>query len=696
MEKIFNPASVAVIGVSEKASNLGRHIAENLLRFNYRGKLYLVGQKAGELNGIPIFDSLDKVPDGIDLAIILTPACTTPDLLAHCGRKKITRVVIETAGFSESSAEGRVLEEQIRQIAREYNIRIVGPNCIGIVNTSGGMCTVFVRVEQSEILPGRTSFISQSGGVVLTMWDMLSAAGLGVAKEISVGNKLDLKESDYLDYLLKDPETDTCLLYLESIDDGRGLVDLAARGDKPIVVYKSNTAPASRRVAISHTAALANDEEVVNSAFKQFGIRRARSLRELVLFAKGFAMPPVRGNQLCVFTRSGGHAIIAADSASEFGFELAPFPQSLIDKAKPYFRADVIDTTNPLDLGTVFDFSSYAILIEECLQTVKPDAVLLVFNYRRETIPVAREIAEKLKQMSRQYQVPIALTYFTEMDELAYLERNLGFPIFTEVYDAIQALAASRDFHQWRQRFRAADAAELPASLVPADACAKAKQILQRQNGRQPLISDTLSIISAYGIPVAPWAVAKDLHQAAAAADQLGYPLAIKVVSETIVHKSDVGGVALNIRDADELAACIGAMQQRIRSVSPGSPFEFLLQKMVSGGREVILGGKRDRAFGPVILFGLGGIYVEVFKDAALRLAPLRPADAAEMIDEIQGSKLLRGVRGEPGVDLDALQDNLLRLSQLMIDLPEICEIDLNPVMASPDRVVAVDARMVI
>jgi len=696
MDKIFYPASVVVIGVSEKPDNLGRNIAENFIRFGYKGKLHFVGRQAGELQGIPIFDSISKLPDGIDLGIILTPAPTTPGFLEQCGQKHVANVVIETAGFSEFSEEGRLLEQKIAQIARQYGMRIVGPNCIGIVNTAAGIDTIFVRVEKSEVAPGRTSFMSQSGGVVLTMGDMLTAAGLGVGKEVSVGNKLDLKESDYLDYFLKDPDTDMCLMYLESIDDGRGLVELAGRGEKPIIIYKSNTGQASHRVAQSHTAALANDEEVVNAAFKQFGIRRARSFRELVLYGKGFAMPPVKGNKLCVFTRSGGHAIIATDSATEFGFELVSFPPELIEVARPFFRADIIDSTNPLDLGTVFDFNSYPILIEACLKMVKPDAVVLVFNYRRETIPLAREIAAKLKAMSWQYKTPIALCYFAEMDELAFLERNLGYPVFTEVYDTIQALSASRDFTLWKQRMKAEGSSVSAAPIIPLDACPKAQKIMDNLEGHQPLISDALAICEAYGIPTAPWVVVKDGEEAARLAGKVGYPVVVKAVGEAIVHKSDIGGVMLNIRDEEALKGCIDTMQQRIQAEVPQAGSQFLLQKMVSGGREVILGGKRDSSFGPVLLFGLGGIYVEAFKDVTLRLAPLSRHEAAAMIEEIQGSKLLHGLRGEPGVDIPALQDTLLKLSQIMLDLPAVKEIDLNPVLASPTGVVAVDARFIL
>ena len=696
MQKIFYPNSIVVIGVSEKAENLGRNIAENIIRFEYKGKLYLIGRVKGNLDNIPILDSFDDLPEGIDLAVILTPAATTPAYLDQCGKKGIKYVIIETAGFSEFSEEGHRIEEKLGELAKQYGMRIVGPNCIGIVNTASGISTLFVREEKSEIAPGRTSFLSQSGGVVLTVADMLTAAGLGVGKEVSVGNKLDLKESDYLDYFLKDPETDVCLMYLESIVEGRALVNLANRAEKPIIILKSNTGQASHHVAQSHTAALANDDAIVSAAFRQFGITRARSFRELVLFAKGFAMPPVRGKKLCVFTRSGGHAIISADAATEFGFELDPFPPELMETARPFFRADIIDSTNPLDLGTVFDFNSYPILIEECLRTVKPNAIMLIFNYRRETIPLARQIAEQLKEMSWKYQTPIGLCYLTEMDELAYLERNLGYPVFLEVYDTIQTLAVSRDYFLWQQRTKAAQAAPPPKPAVPPDACQKAEKILQSRKSRQPLLPDALAIFEAYGIPVAPWVTAKSAEQAVKLADKVGYPLVVKAVGAEIVHKSDLGGVALNVRDADELQARIQAMQERIQAQVPGAEFQFLLQKMVPGGREVILGGKRDGSFGPVMLFGLGGIYVEVFKDVALRLAPLSEDEATGMIEEIQGAKLLHGVRGEPAVDLAGIKDTLLKLSQMMVDLREIYEVDLNPLLATPSGVTAVDARIIL
>jgi acetate---CoA ligase (ADP-forming) len=699
MDKIFYPESIVIVGVSENPNNLARVISENIIRFQYTGKLYLLGRNSGQINGFPIYSSFNELPENIDLAIILTPAATVPGYMEECGQKGIKYAIIESGGFAEFSEEGRLLGEQILAIAHKYGMRFVGPNCIGIINTENGICSIFLKVETDELHPGKLALLAQSGGVILTCADVLAGGGVGICKTVSVGNKLDLSETDYLEYFLQDKATDQIVLYLESIENGRGLIELARTAEKPIIIYKSNTGQASAHIAHSHTAALANDEQIVNAAFKQFGILRPKTFHDMVNMAKGFSMPPVRGNKLAVFSRSGGHAIVSADLASEFGFELPPYPQAVYDRAKEFFRAAIIDENNPLDLGTVFNFNSFPILIEECLRSMRPDAVMLVFNYRRETIETARTIAEKLKTMSHEFDTPIALVYFSETDEISWLEKNLGYPVFPEVYEAMHALATSRDRAQYRRHQTTAEAEsrEVAKGLIPKDAARQAAGLLSSAKGRPLMIQEALELTQAYGIPVAPWAFVPDIASAIRAADQIGYPLVLKIVSAEISHKSDLGGVALNLKDAQSLKKAINDMQQRIHTHAPDASIAgYLLQKMVSSGREVILGGKRDRSFGPVVLFGLGGIYVEVLKDATLRLAPLTRSDAVSMIHELRGSRILQGVRGEPAADIRSIEDNLLRLSQMMLDLPEIQEIDINPLMTFEHDSMAVDARIVL
>jgi acyl-CoA synthetase (NDP forming) len=355
MDQLFSPRSIVVIGVSDDPANLGRVIAANLERFHFAGPVHLVGRRPASLDGRPIL-TMEQLPEGVNLAILLTPAATVPAYLEACGQKGIRWAVIESGGFSEYSLAGRRLEEECRVVAKRHGLRFVGPNCLGISSTACGLATSFLPTQPEEIRPGRVAIVAQSGGVIRTCAVVLAGGGLGVSKTVSVGNKADLKEADYLRYFLEDPETGMVVLYLESILDGKALVELARAGRKPVLVFKSNTGPASARAAASHTAALANDEQVIEAAFKQAGILRLRRFSEMTTtFGKVFAMPPVAGRRLAVFSRSGGHAIIAADAASEFGFDLPPFSLAVLEAARPYFRASIMDTNNPLDLGTVFD-----------------------------------------------------------------------------------------------------------------------------------------------------------------------------------------------------------------------------------------------------------------------------------------------------------------------------------------------------
>ncbi|GIV66988.1 MAG: CoA-binding protein [Bellilinea sp.] len=695
MDAIFYPRSIVVAGVSDKPDNLARHIASNLIEFGYRGQLYLLGRSGGQILDRPIYSSVTQLPPNIDLAVILTPAATVPGLMDELGAAGVRYAVIESAGFSEFSEEGAKLEEDLCRIAHKWGMRLVGPNCLGIICTNSGICTFFIPTAPAEIPPGRVSLVSQSGGVVMTCIDLLAAAGLGIAKSVSVGNKVDLKESDYLHYFIEDKATEVILLYLESIVEGRRLVELAAQSPKPVIVYKSNTSQASAQIAQSHTAALANDEAIVNAAFRQFGITRAMTFREMMIYSKGFTLPPVRGNRLGVFSRSGGHAIIAVDCASQFGFELPPYSDALIEVAKPFFRVNVIERMNPLDLGTVFNFEAYPVLIEEAIKLDQADAFLLIFNYRRETISTARTVAEKIKAISQQYQIPIALCYFTEADEVNFLEKNLGFPLFSEVHEAVQALAASRDYHHRVELLRTAQH-QPPAISLPKDAPGKAQWVFNHTNSAVLPLDQAIRVCEAYGLPVAPWATVYNLSQAVEASARIGYPVAVKAISEQATHKTDVGGIALNIPDQVLLAAAILEMGERFEQQGLEPPEQFLIQKMLSGGREVILGGKRDPSFGPVLLLGLGGIYAEALQDVSMRLAPLTHLDVEEMLEELRAARLLHGIRGQPPADRSAIIDAMLRLSQMMVDNEEILEIDLNPALVFEHGLQVVDARLIL
>ena len=689
MERIFYPKSIVVIGVSERPDNLARNIIANLRAFEYRGDLYAVGRREGEILGIKIVSSLDEVPDDLDLAVILTPATIVPSLMESCGRKGILRAIVESGGFSEFSDEGRHLEEQLLAIAHKWNMRLVGPNCISVVNLENGVCLPFALIPPEIAHLGLASVVSQSGGVSITYMGQLSLAGVGVNKVISIGNKADLDETDYLKYLLADDGTEMICLYLESISDGQQLMELARVSSKPIIIHKANRGQASQAIAFSHTAALADDDRIVSAAFRQARIIRAEGFRDLVTIAQGLTLPPVNGSDLMIISRSGGHAVAAADAAERLGFRLPPPPDSFIEAVRAHFRADVISLTNPLDLGVVFDFDVYAFIVEQSLQALSPDAILLINTYSQNEALGARRLANRVGEIVKQTGRPIAFCVYSDTDDIQGIQSEIGLPVFNDIEDALRGLAASRDWNQTR--------------TIPIDPPLTYTRISPPVGTELSLDEGTitsdiaLTLCQTYGISVAPWEVALNPDEAVLSAQRLGPPVALKILSSELVHKTDAGGVVLGL---DELSAVKRTaetmLSQLVVHPSIEQPASLMVQQMVQNGIEVILGGKRDPTFGPVVMFGLGGILVEIFDDVAFRVAPLTRVDALTMIDEVRGSRLLRGFRGEAAINQEALVQALLSLSQLLVENPRISEVDINPMILTEDGAIAVDACAVV
>jgi len=568
-------------------------------------------------------------------------------------------------------------------------MRFVGPNCISVINMENGLCLPFARLEREAVKPGPVSVLAQSGGVSITYLLLLSEAGLGVNKVVSMGNKTDLDEVDYLTYLLNDPGTEIICLYLESVEEGRRLMELVASSPKPVIVHKANTGQASAQIALSHTAALANDDRIVDGALRQIGVARANSFDDAVALAQGFALPPVPGNDLLIVSRSGGHAVVAADAAEAHGFRLMPIPDDFLDETRRLFRADVIDPTNPLDLGAIFDFELYGQIVAEGMRSLDPDALLLVHTYS--TGPegkMSRRMAHHLETLSREQEKPLTFCAFAQQDEVEALKQTTTLPIFTQIEAAVRALAASRDRRAHRGTLS-------PLPPVPEERPREVEGLLSYDG---TLTTDAaLDLCARFGIPVAEWTVTHDAESAQFMASAMGYPVALKLLSPELPHKSDLGLVALTITDAQLLRKAYAKLMKRAKEHAPDAPVTgMLVQRMLSGGREVILGGKRDPSFGLVVMFGLGGVYVEVLEDITFRMAPLTPEDTKQMIAEVRGSRLLRGVRGEPPADIEAIVEALLALSQLMIACPEVAEIDINPLLAFEESATAVDARVVV
>ena len=687
VDQLFNPKSVVVIGVSENPNNLARMIVENLFEFQFNGEIILVGKKEGILFGRKILTSMEDLQEGIDTAVILTPAQTVPGILESCGRKKIHWAVIESGGFSEYSEEGTKLEKEVLRIAQKWGIRIVGPNGIGISNFENGFVIPFVKMRRRGINKGKVSVLAQSGGVSLAYINLLASANVGIAKVVSMGNKLDLTEIDYLKYLIQDPQTEIIGLYLESLERGRQLMEIARSTSKPIILHKANIGEGSHHIAKLHTAALANDDRVVDAALRQADIVRTRDFRSFASAVKILSLPPMKGKSLVILSRSGGIAIVAADYAERYGFKLFPLTKSFQNRIHSLFRAKVIQPTNPLDLGDLFDFDLYTKILDQVLRIKEVNGVLFQHGSVGEEKEPSRRLIHAVRELSFHYKKPVALCYMTEEEELANIKRALDYPIFTEPSEALGALAVSREYYKKQNIIKE----KPPIYSVSQDQVKHLFQNAKREK-RDLLLPEAFEVLKAYAIPVADYRVIYRKEDLKKAMDQIGSPVALKVISPNILHKSDIGGVALNISHLAEAEEAYDKMRRLVK----GPPSGVLVQKMVLGGKEVILGTKQDPSFGPVVLFGLGGIYVEVFKEASLRVAPINRPEAEEMISELRTAAILKGIRGERPMDIETLVENLLRLSQLMMDFSEIEGIDINPVMVLEEGAVAVDCRILL
>ena len=687
MNQLFYPKSVAVLGVSENPDNLARTIVQNLIEFQFEGDILLVGNKPGAFDGRKIYPSLEALPQTVDVAVILTPAPTVPGILESCGRKKIRWVIIESGGFSEYSGEGRELERKVHRIAKRWGIRLCGPNCIGVINVENGFVVPFVDLKVGPVPRGKVSLLAQSGGVTFTYFNLLTSANVGIAKMVSMGNKLDLNEVDFLAYLNRDPQTEIIGLYLESLERGKELMNIARSSSKPILLHKANTGEGSREIARLHTAALANDDQVVDAASKQAGIIRTKDFRSFVNAVKILSLPPMKGRNLVILSRSGGIAIVAADSAERYRFRLFPLTKRLQDRVHSYFRAKVIQPTNPLDLGDLFDFNLYTKILEQVLRIKAVAGVLFQHGATGAEMEPSRRLISAVKELSFRYQKPVALCYITEDEELALIKRTIDYPVFTEPEDALSALAVSMDHHLKGSRSRE----KTPSYSVKREPVRRLLQRARRQK-RDLLLPEAFEVLTAYGIPVAKYHVVHRKNDLQRAMEAAGEPMALKVVSPEISHKSDVGGVILNIHTPSEAETAY----ERLWKLVSGKSSALLAQEMIPQGKEFILGAKRDPSFGPVLLFGLGGVYAEILQEKSLRVAPLTRSEAREMILESKAARIIHGIRGERPLDMDALTETLLRVSQLMTDFPEIEGIDINPIKGLERGTVALDARIVL
>ncbi|OPX95952.1 MAG: succinyl-CoA synthetase subunit alpha [Syntrophorhabdus sp. PtaU1.Bin002] len=658
MEKFFYPQSIAIFGISDSPGNLALYVLENLDRFGFTGRIYAIGRTEKEINGRRVYTRLEDVPEVPDLAVLVIPAPAMPDVLESCGRKGMRHAVIEAAGFSELADERKALEHEIMRITRDAGITCLGPNCVGVINKENGLCTPFIPFTHDEMREGGNSFITQSGGLLHDIIHRCAADNLGLDKLVSIGNKLMIDENDVLEYLIHDRGTHAIAVYLEDISNGRRLMELASRTTKPIMMLKGNASPASREIASFHTAALAGDAAVAAAAFKQAGIHHVENIQDAVDCFKIFDLPLLKGPNLAIIGRSGGQGVLLADQAHHLGFALPKLPSSFFDEIGKHTKAGVIRSTNPVDLGDVWDDLFYVEAVEMALKVKEIDGVVFYFEYGINH-DVTFEILKGVEKACCSCQKPVAFCIVPDRSVWFSLRYSRPFPFFTESDRAFSALRRSLD------HFRRTEREVSKRSVF---------QISEREKMTEDVprilpVSETLSLMEEYGIPVVPYGLAGNRAEAIEASGRIGYPVVLKRAEPPVVHKTEAGAVHLNIKNNIELERATKAMAGDL----------YLIQEMARDGIDTIVGGKRDPEFGPVVIFGLGGIFVEVLKDVTIRVAPISERDAREMIDEIKGAPLLKGARGKAVADTESLARAIAAVSRLLVDQPGIQTIDINP-----------------
>jgi acetyltransferase len=631
------------------------------LRFGFRGDVFPIGNHGGEVVGKRIVTDLEQVEGVPDLAVLLVPASQIPAILDACGRKGTRHVIVESAGFTELGEDKRGLEEKILAIVSRWGITLQGPNCFGVMNMENGVILPFFALDPGYVKTGGASFIGQSGGIFYDTSMLCSVERVGLNKLASIGNKLDLNENDFLEYLIGDAGTKVIGMYLENFSDGRRLMELADATDKPIVLLKGNRGRGSREIAHFHTTALAGDDETADAAMAQAGVHRVRNLREMIDGLKIFSLPPLAGPNLAVVTRSGGHGVLSADAVERYGFKLARFPEALKDKIGE-IKAHLIRTTNPLDIGDIYDMSTYPGIVEMMLGEEGIDGVVFVSAHSAESDNAQIEsLIREAARMSPLYGKPVVLCMVSSRDRWFALKEAGDIPVFSDVDDALYALSWS--LAHSRRRIEKGLAGPWTGGGAEQNGSSGSTVIMDPW--------ETFALLERHGLPVAACALAASGEEAAGAAEGLGYPVAVKIASPNLLHKTEEGAVALDLKDAEAVRQAISRMEGE----------RYLVQKMARPGYEVIVGGRQDREFGPVVLFGLGGIFVELLRDTSIRVAPIDGKTARDMIAQVRGAAILQGFRGKPPADIEGLSDILVAVSRLLAGNASIRSIDINPVI---------------
>jgi len=683
IDGIFSPSSVAVVGATRTPGTVPHDIFMNILHSGYQGVVYPVCPRVKSLGGVRTYKYIIDIPDPVELAVLVFPSEVCHLAMEQCGQKGVKSCIIISAGFKEVGEKGLERERRVKEIADKYGISIVGPNCLGAINTDPKVClnASFARKMPAE---GSIGFVSQSGALCTAVLDYARGKHIGFSKFVSFGNKMDIDEVDLLYYLGDDPATKVILLYLEEIRDGRGLLEAARtvidKTGKPILAIKSGRTKEGASAAASHTGSLAGSDEVTDAIFRQAGIMRCRTVEELFNNAIALAYQPrPKSNRVAIITNAGGPGVMAADASIDAGLELAEFSASTaeaLERALP----KTANTKNPVDVIGDARSDRYHAAIGATLEdeAVAGAMVILTPQSMTDIDDIAREVVATARQHPGK---PVYSSFMGEADVASGIDilQRAHVPHYQLPESMASAFAASRSFEE-----------RLGVEHVPAkpfedvDRAAAEAVIGKARSENRTHIGEVeaTKVLTAYGLPTLPARLATTADEAASAAGEIGFPVAMKISSPDVIHKFDVGGVILDIEDEAAAREAFERITASVKEARPEAKLDGVnVQRMAPPGREVILGLKRDPVFGPVVMFGLGGTFVEVFRDVTFRAAPLGRQDASDMIRETKSYPILTGVRGSAPRDVKALEECLMRLAQLATDLPDVAELDMNPVM---------------
>ncbi len=694
LDKIMKPKSIAVIGASTKPKTIGSEIMQRLRDYKFNGNIYPVNPKGGIIEGFKAYTSIEEVPSEVDLAVIVVNAKFVLDTIDQCHRKGIKGLCIITAGFKETGKEGAEVEKQLLEKVKQYGMRCVGPNCLGVLNTNP---EIMMDATFAESLPvrGDIGFVSQSGALGGGILNILKDLNLGFAQFVSIGNQADINAETMLEYWENDDDVKQILLYMESIQNPANFRKLATRitKKKPILALKAGRSAAGASAASSHTGSLAGADKAAAALLGQSGVIREFSLKNLFANAKAFSNCPIpKGNRVAIITNSGGPGIMATDAICEAGMEMAKITDATKETLRS-FLPSAASVKNPIDMIASAPIEHYTQTLETVIKDENVDMIMVIY------LPFLGlkdiDVAEALMKIKAQNPTkPIVGVFMTTSDfftKISNMEVNMPFYMYAE--EAAEALCRLDQQRRWMEK----PSGQIPCFDVDRD---KVKNIIAKsiQEGRDQLTTlESIDVLQAYGIRACKYGLATNIDEVVSLGNSIGYPVVMKMTSKTTSHKTDVGGVVVNIRSEEQLRNEYKALLARLEEKGLLEGLEgVIIQEMVKGNREMVCGIATDPQYGPMMMFGLGGVFVETLKDVTFRIAPLTDIDAKEMIQSVKAYKLLQGARGTTPAQINQIEETLLRLSQLVNDFKFIDELDINPLLISEKtgEGIAVDGRI--